>query len=104
VGAGQALDADGVSQREIAARLGMNRRTVRRLVEAAEPPRDHRGDGAQDARRTRRHAERLRVLRGVSSNADVRVYVHDPTTKAWRLLSLDAQRALWDARHRVAGP
>jgi transposase len=33
------LAADGVSQREIAARLGINRRTVRRLIEADEPPR-----------------------------------------------------------------
>ncbi len=38
----RALAADGMSQREIAARLGMNRRTVRRLVEAAEPPRYRR--------------------------------------------------------------
>jgi transposase len=36
------LAADGVSQREIAARLGINRRTVRRLVEADEPPRYER--------------------------------------------------------------
>ena len=36
------MDADGISQREIAERLGMNRRTVRRLVEAAEPPRYRR--------------------------------------------------------------
>jgi transposase len=35
----RAMAADGISQREIAARLGINRRTVRRLVEAAEPPR-----------------------------------------------------------------
>jgi transposase len=35
----RAMAADGVSQREIAARLGINRRTVRRLVEADEPPR-----------------------------------------------------------------
>jgi len=35
----RALAADGVSQREIAARLGINRRTVRRLVGAGEPPR-----------------------------------------------------------------
>lgn len=41
----RALAADGVSQREIASRLGMNRRTVRRLVEAAEPPR-YRREGA----------------------------------------------------------
>lgn len=34
----RALAADGVSQREIAVRLGMNRRTVKRLSEAAQPP------------------------------------------------------------------
>ena len=38
----RALAADGMSQREIAARLGMNRRTVKRLVEAPEPPRYRR--------------------------------------------------------------
>jgi transposase len=38
----RALAADGVSQREIAARLGMNRRTVKRLARAAEPPRYRR--------------------------------------------------------------
>src|SRR3954468_11354244 len=35
----RALVADGVSQREIAARLGINRRTVARLAAAVEPPR-----------------------------------------------------------------
>jgi transposase len=34
----RAMAADGVSQREIAVRLGINRRTVRRLVDAGEPP------------------------------------------------------------------
>jgi transposase len=34
----RALVADGVSQREIAARLGVNRRTVARLAAATEPP------------------------------------------------------------------
>lgn len=34
----RALAEDGVSQREIAARLGINRRTVRRLADAAGPP------------------------------------------------------------------
>ena len=34
----RALVLDGVSQREIGARLGINRRTVRRLAEAAKPP------------------------------------------------------------------
>jgi transposase len=35
----RALAADGLSQREIAARLGINRRTVARLAAAADPPR-----------------------------------------------------------------
>ncbi len=35
----RAMAADGLSQTEIAARLGINRRTVRRLVEADAPPR-----------------------------------------------------------------
>ena len=38
----RALVADGVSQREIATRLGMNRRTVGRLAGAVEPPRYRR--------------------------------------------------------------
>src|SRR4051794_9319494 len=35
----RALAADGVSQREIARRLGIGRNTVRRMVGASEPPR-----------------------------------------------------------------
>ena len=38
----RALAADGVSQREIACRLGMNRRTVARLLAGEEPPRYRR--------------------------------------------------------------
>lgn len=38
----RALAADGVSQREIACRLGINRRTVARLVASEEPPRYRR--------------------------------------------------------------
>jgi transposase len=38
----QAFRADGVSQREIARRLGVNRRTVARLAAASEPPRYRR--------------------------------------------------------------
>jgi transposase len=38
----RALVADGVSQREIAVRLGINRRTVARLAAADEPPRYER--------------------------------------------------------------
>ncbi len=34
----RALAADGISQREIAQRLGINRRTVARLIDAHEPP------------------------------------------------------------------
>ena len=36
------LAANGASQREIAARLGINRRTVKRMLEADEPPRQAR--------------------------------------------------------------
>jgi transposase len=41
----RALVADGVSQREIAVRLGINRRTVARLAAAEEPPRYSRAPG-----------------------------------------------------------
>ena len=39
----KALAADGLSQREIARRLGINRRTVARMLASAEPPRYRRG-------------------------------------------------------------
>ena len=38
----QALRADGLSQREIARRLGISRRTVARLAASSEPPRYRR--------------------------------------------------------------
>ncbi len=38
----RAMTADGLSQREIAGRLGINRRTVKRLLENDEPPRYER--------------------------------------------------------------
>jgi transposase len=38
----RALAADGISQREIASRLGINRRTVARLLAREEPPRYRR--------------------------------------------------------------
>jgi hypothetical protein len=45
----------------------------------------------------------LRLLRrDVRNSVDVQVYVRDPATEDWRLLSLGEQRALWDARERVA--
>jgi hypothetical protein len=43
----------------------------------------------------------LGVLREARSNLDVHVHVLDHDTQRWRLLSLDEQRALWDARRRV---
>jgi transposase len=41
----RALAADGVSEREIARRLGINRRTVARLARCSEPPRYRRESG-----------------------------------------------------------
>jgi transposase len=38
----RAMAADGLSQREIARRLGINRRTVRRMLASDEPPRYER--------------------------------------------------------------
>jgi len=38
----RAMAADGLSQREITRRLGLNRRTVARLMEAEEQPRYER--------------------------------------------------------------
>ena len=38
----RALVVDGISEREIARRLGMNRRTVARLARSEEPPRYRR--------------------------------------------------------------
>jgi transposase len=42
----RALVADGISEREIARRLGINRRTVARLARSAEPPRYRRAPAA----------------------------------------------------------
>jgi len=42
----RALAADGISQREIAERLGINRRTVARLARSEEPPRYRRAETA----------------------------------------------------------
>jgi hypothetical protein len=38
----RAMAADGLSQREVAARLGINRRTVRRMLDSSGPPRCQR--------------------------------------------------------------
>jgi transposase len=45
------LAADGLSQREIAARLGINRRTVRRMLAADDPPRYPRRPHGLEGRR-----------------------------------------------------
>jgi transposase len=42
----RALAADGISEREVARRLGINRRTVARLARSAEPPRYRRARAA----------------------------------------------------------
>lgn len=42
----QALVADGISEREVAQRLGINRRTVARLARSEEPPRYRRAPAA----------------------------------------------------------
>ena len=46
----------------------------------------------------------LDLLGDVRSNVDVHIYVWDAERTRWRLLGLDEQRALWDARRprRVA--
>src|SRR4051794_36492637 len=55
----KALAADGVSQTQIATRLGINRRTVKRLLEADEPPRYSPGAIRVDARRVRAGDEQV---------------------------------------------
>jgi hypothetical protein len=40
----------------------------------------------------------LDLLADVRSNVDVHIYVWDADRPRWRMLGLDEQRALWDAR------
>jgi hypothetical protein len=40
------------------------------------------------------------LLEDVRSVVDVRISVWDRGAERWRLLTLDEQRAIWDARHR----
>ena len=40
----------------------------------------------------------VRVLEGVRSVVDVRVYVWQPRAKKWRLLTLGEQKAMWERR------
>jgi hypothetical protein len=42
--------------------------------------------------------EALGVLGGVRSNVDVHVYVWEPESERWRLLTMAEQRTLWDRR------
>jgi hypothetical protein len=42
----------------------------------------------------------VELLRDVHSIVDVRISVWDRDGQRWRLLTLDEQRAIWDARHR----
>ena len=55
----RAMAADGVSQRQIAARLGINRRTVKRLLEADEPPAYRRAPGGSKLDRFEAILERV---------------------------------------------
>ena len=45
--------------------------------------------------------ETIDVLRGVRSLVDVNLYVWEPETESWRLLTLSEKRAIWDLRDRV---
>jgi transposase len=55
----RALAADGLSQREIASRLGINRRTVARLVAADKPPRYRRAPAGSQLDRLEPVLQRL---------------------------------------------
>lgn len=46
----------------------------------------------------------IEVLDGVRSIVDVNVYVWQPETEKWRLLTFDERRVLWDARPSAARP
>lgn len=48
--------------------------------------------------------EALAILGGVRSIVDVNVYVWQPTTEKWRLLSFEERRLLWDARTTAEEP
>ena len=43
------------------------------------------------------------VLAGMRSVVDVRVYVWQPKAKAWRLLTLAEQKAMWESRAEQQG-
>ena len=48
--------------------------------------------------------EAIEVLNRVRSIVDVHVYVWEPKSEKWRLLSLEERRVLWDARTAAERP
>jgi hypothetical protein len=46
----------------------------------------------------------VELLEGVRSIVDVTIWVWQPETQRWRMLSLEEARALWDYRGRLAEP
>jgi hypothetical protein len=46
----------------------------------------------------------IQVLEGVRSIVDVTIWVWQPDTERWRMLSLEDARGLWGYRGRVADP
>jgi hypothetical protein len=71
---------------------------------AAPEPRQPRRFRVVDVVSTRVLAEdtdaraTVRVLEGVRSVVDVRIYVWQPRAKKWRLLTMGEQKALWARR------
>jgi hypothetical protein len=47
-------------------------------------------------------ADTVRLLEGVRSVVDVRVYTWEPGRDDWRLLTLGEQKALWELRGQDA--
>jgi hypothetical protein len=46
----------------------------------------------------------IEVLSGVRSIVDINVYVWQPKTEQWRLLTFEERRVLWDSRPAAGGP
>ncbi len=84
------------------------------------PPRHPRTEPAPEPRRPRsfkivnvvtrevltEHADArtaIEVLNGVRSIVDVHVYVWQPTTEKWRLLTFEERHLLWDSRATADG-
>ena len=95
----RALAAEGVSQREIARRLGINRRTVARLAASGEPPRYRAGAGRLAARSARAGA--AAAARGVAADQGA-AGDRDPARRL-RLRRLGRSGASAAARAAAAG-